>query len=224
MRYANCRDARIFHSVEDLPLGWPTIRKVEHRRIPPLLMAPTLSLSLSLSLGRVYRGAHGEIYERGERERELVGRRADSARRRNLRGAKPSVNRRNCGWKNIPAGRVYFTVNLCEPNMGRASPNSFIVCAPRSFLSSSPLNGSKNHFSRVGNKGWGSNKLESIILFRFRNVKLRIKYWGGVSKWIETKEIIVIARVFLFITLNFRINFHRIGGIVKDYGNLFYVM
>lgn len=30
-------------------------------------MAPTLSLSLSL--GRVYRGAHGEIYERGERER-----------------------------------------------------------------------------------------------------------------------------------------------------------
>lgn len=61
-----------------------------------------------------------------------------------------SVNRRNCGWKNIPAERVYFTVNLCEPNMGRASPNSFIVRA-RSFPSSWPLNGSKNHFSRDTN-------------------------------------------------------------------------
>lgn len=79
VRYANCRHARLFHAVEDLPLGWPTIRKVEHRRcrIPPLVIAAAPS-GISWCPWRDLRARR---------------RRADSARRRNLRGAKP-VDRR----------------------------------------------------------------------------------------------------------------------------------
>lgn len=100
----------MFHAVEDLPLGWPTIRKWSIVGVGP---------PEGLCSPRKYRNVHGEIYEQSRREPSRFARRPPLVKfTRAILWT--SVNRRNCGWKNIPAGRVYFTVNLCDANMERA--------------------------------------------------------------------------------------------------------